>query len=622
MAMGNGNEDKQASGFATGQWPWQAAVAALLFVHAGLLAWGAWRHSPTADEVGYLASGVYHWHFGQFDLSRGNPPLVRLLGGAPVVLAHPATDWSGCRKSISGSPSRGIGRDFLRANGARSFWLLTLSRWACIPLGLLGGYVSFLWARDLYGNSAGIVALVLWCFSPNLVAHGQLITADVGATGIGLTATYLFWHWLKRPTWSRACACGVGLGLAQLTKIIWIALFGFWPLLWLVWGVSGRRQTRRSLLGQVGQFGAICIVALYVLNLGYAFEGSFQRLGDYRFTSRTLGGPSDADRATIKREGLNRFGGTWMAAIPVPFPREYVQGIDYLKAVAGESSQRAYLRRQWQRGGGWWYYYLYGLAIKVPLGTWMLVLLAVLLRFNTPACSAGWRNELVLLLPIAVLLVFFSYKTTINKHTRNILPALPFAFIWISALANAFRHDRKVLGRLAALALTWSITSSLWIYPHSLSYFSELIGGPKNGHDHLLGSNIEWGQDLLYMKRWLDKHPEVTSLRFAYYLRWDVDPELAGIQYETPRSGWKPRRPGPYDATKVGPLPGWHAVSVNTLMDYNRNYAYYLCFEPVATAGYTILIYDVSLEQCDRVRRQLGMPPLAAESSWADSPPP
>jgi hypothetical protein len=63
--------------------------------------------------------------------------------------------------------------------------------------------------------------------------------------------------------------------------------------------------------------------------------------------------------------------------------------------------------------------------------------------------------------------------------------------------------------------LLWSIASSLGVYPHSLSYFNELVGGPANGHAHLLDSNIDWGQDLLLLKEWLDAHPEASPLGLA-----------------------------------------------------------------------------------------------------------
>lgn len=50
------------------------------------------------------------------------------------------------------------------------------------------------------------------------------------------------------------------------------------------------------------------------------------------------------------------------------------------------------------------------------------------------------------------------------------------------------------------VALCWLVMSSLAIYPHSLSYFNESIGGPLNGPKHLLGSSVDWNQDLLYLK--------------------------------------------------------------------------------------------------------------------------
>jgi hypothetical protein len=59
---------------------------------------------------------------------------------------------------------------------------------------------------------------------------------------------------------------------------------------------------------------------------------------------------------------------------------------------------------------------------------------------------------------------------------------------------------------LVASSVCWMIASSLWIYPHSLSYFNESIGGPLNGHKHLLGSNVDWGQDRRYLAWWVHQY--------------------------------------------------------------------------------------------------------------------
>ena len=98
-----------------GIWP-----CVLLSIQAGLLAWSAAHQSPTFDEPAHLAAGLGHWECQRFDLNIGNPPLVGMLGALPVMAADSPTDWS--RALDSGN----FRDEFMRANGARTFWLITL----------------------------------------------------------------------------------------------------------------------------------------------------------------------------------------------------------------------------------------------------------------------------------------------------------------------------------------------------------------------------------------------------------------------------------------------------------------------------------------------------------------
>ena len=59
---------------------------------------------------------------------------------------------------------------------------------------------------------------------------------------------------------------------------------------------------------------------------------------------------------------------------------------------------------------------------------------------------------------------------------------------------------------LTVLCLLATVSSTLAVYPHELAYFNEAAGGPENGYRHLLGSNLDWGQDLVLLKRWLLRH--------------------------------------------------------------------------------------------------------------------
>jgi hypothetical protein len=173
-------------------------------------------------------------------------------------------------------------------------------------------------------------------------------------------------------------------------------------------------------------------------------------------------------------------------------------------------------------------------------------------------------------------------------------------------------------------AMSWSVGSSLLVYPHSMSYFNELAGGPKNGSTQLIDSNIDWGQDLFYLKRWLDDHPEAQPLGFAYF--GYIDPRVAGIEFSLPPIGITEEadRSGA-DQDAIGPRPGWYVVSVTFLRGYRfpladgkgglenpkrGSFTYFQRFQPVATAGYSIFVYHISRDECNRARAELGLSPL------------
>ncbi|MEX0819046.1 MAG: glycosyltransferase family 39 protein [Pirellulaceae bacterium] len=476
----------------------------------------------------------------------------------------------------------------------------------CIPFSLLGGLVCYRWASELYGARSGLMALCLWCFSPNILGHAQLITPDVGATALGVTAFYAFWHWLREYNWSATYIAGVVVGLAQLSKGTSIILFALLPLIWLLGQKpSDIWRTPREVLRRASQLASILLLAIVVLNVGYGLEGSFQPLRDYEFVSSTLSG-SPKEMAGSDVAG-NRFRDTLRGQVAVPLPRNFVLGID-LQKRGFETNIPSYLRGEVRRGG-WWYYYLYALLVKVPVGTWILVAAACFLtrRARQPrAFRIG--DEWLLVIPIVMVLVLASNQTGINKHMRYVLTIFPFAFILISRVADSVDWRRRQLASTTiVVALAASIASSLLAYPHSLAYFNEISGGPRNGSFHLLSSNIAWGQDMLYLKRWLDSHPEVRPLHLAAHCGFD--PRIAGVEFSIP-----PKQPidehGNIAAdVSFQPPPGWYAVDANMLRGYpyiipdgaggrteaHRPYfTYFQKMQPVARIGYSLFIYRVN----------------------------
>lgn len=594
------------------------AVVSLLAIHAGLLAYSATTHSPTVNEPGHLVAGLSYWEFGRFEVYRVNPPLTRLIAALPVMAAGYEVDWGAFYEGPGARPEFALGADFIKANGERSIWLFTIARWACIPISLIGAMFCFTWAKELYGKIAGLVALTLWCFSPNILAHAELVTPDAAATAFGIGAGYVFWRWLKMPTWEHAACAGLLLGLAELSKMSWLLLFGLWPLLWIFWRLtSGNERWSWPAWRKQGiQLTAILLGGLYLLNLGYLFDRSFTQLKNFTFVSETLAGPEDAGG------GGNRLAETWLGELPMPVPKQYLQGLDLQKRDFENYGQPSYLRGKW-KDSGWWYYYLYGCLVKVPHGTQLLFLFAV--GLSIVAIRAGnWRNEIILLAPAISLFILLSSQTEFSHHFRYLMPCLGILMVflgkpiqrtdgrWLSGLFIFIQSPRasfmtlrtldlfvrRSLAGLTLLCVASSAMSCLRTYPHSLAYFNEAAGGPENGHRHMLHSSFDWGQDLLFVGSYFRLSPIGSSSEPIYVASpGPCRPSaLIGSRFWTAPYG--PWYPGTFEPLPDIPLPtGIYVVSKAFVagssdgLTHERAYDSFESREPIAEIAATLWVF-------------------------------
>ena len=617
-----------------------------------LVGWIGAHASPNKTEVGHVAAAAYFWKSLRFDVFCVNPPLTRMITSVPIAICGPKYDWRFYSSRPQDRAEWTLGKAFIAANTPDKIrWCFTLARWSLLPVLLLGGYFGWRLSRELYGTAASYIFLTLWCFSPLLLAWGATICPDATAASLGIVAVYVFRRWLSTPDWTRTAIAGACLGLLPLTKLTWIVAFALWPAVWLLWTIPiyGTKARNQILpLPPFRQLAAILLVALYMLNVGYLFDGTFRPLGKYVFNSRLLrGGEKSGDPPGTTTPKENRFAGTWLGTLPVPLPADFVLGIDTQRCDF-ERGLPSYFRGQWA-DHGWWYYYLYALLIKEPLGTWCLTAFAVGAMISGHGYSASWRDEMVLLAPAVAFLLFVSSQTGFSAHLRYLLPALPFLFIWVSKIgrvftARSFSRNRLVIATSIALMLAWSVASSLAIYPHSLSYFSELAAvlstptdrlypkpprhddfehhgvlaaikgalslGPCNGPRHLQGSNIDWGQDLYYLEDWCKSHPEARPIKIACTGLCGLDRSSPGLTGSLPIVRKSGQTSGKQESATVGPLPGWYALSVNEIYSRSQQYRYFLNFRPVAMAGYSIYIYHITENDANRVRKQSGLPLL------------
>jgi hypothetical protein len=134
-----------------------------------------------------------------------------------------------------------------------------------------------------------------------------------------------------------------------------------------------------------------------------------------------------------------------------------------------------------------------------------------------------------------------------------------------------------------------------------------LTAGPRSGPRHLLESNIDWGQDLFYLEDWYKSHPEARPIKVAYFGEYPLDCSRIKSAGSPPIGPDRKQIAERTDPGAFGPLPGWYAVSVNEIYGQSQQYRYFLNFQPVAMAGYSIYIYHITLDEANQSRRGLGL---------------
>ncbi len=493
--------------------------------------------APTFDEVTYFGLGHYLLETGRFDVpaSLTHPPLSFYVSSLPLLARPLERDlWQ-----YPASLRQALGENFLLAHdprrGQRLFSRdsppdrsLNRCRTANLALGLLLGPAIFLWARRLFGGGGGLLSLFLFAFDPNLIAHARLITPDFCLTVFFFLAVFFSASRWPAGGFSSLGAAALCTGLALLTKHSALLLLAILPpIFFAAPGGRGRKAAELAIL---------LLLAAAVVCLGYGLK-------------------------------------PWL----------YLESLE-LQIAHAKAGHRAYLWGEIS-DRGWWYYYLFAMALKTPLSLLFLLFWALVREARPFLDRRAWLS---LFLPPFVIVGAFSLASGPEIGLRYVLPAYPFLIVLAGALWPASRKS-GVKQAVLVLALGWQLLAAVRIYPHYLAFFNELAGGPSQGFRYLVDSNLDWGQDLKGLARYLEERG-IERVRLSYF--GAADPSMYGISYEP--------LPGYYSGRNLPAPDDWRGVfaisATNLAGVYLRDpdtFAPLRARTPDAVIGYSIFIYDL-----------------------------
>lgn len=553
------------------------AVVILLWLMYGLALHSLALKSPTLDEQGFLVRGLAYVRGANTWLRVGHPLGLNAFNALPLAadsaVVLPVDD-----PSWQGTSFHRPAELFLWERGNNVTHVMFLGRLPTLWLALLLAAVVARFAAELtpqaaHKRPAAVLALSLLALDPNILAHGRLITTDLGLTTGACLAAYSLWRALKSPGWLNLSLAGVGLGLLLNTKFTaGLLLPGLGLTIVVGLGQMWRASDRFPWRWLAGWLLVYPLAAGLTLWAGNGFQ-----IGPW---------PADLPGFAVR-----------LAGRPLPLAAY----LDQLVDIGGrlEKATPAFLFGRYS-DQGWWYYFPAAFILKTPLPTLLLLTWALLagLRWSPTPPRRPPTDWLTVTALAAPSLTFFAFSLTshVNLGYRHILLLIPFVALGVSYRLAGVWARRGRSGVALSLALLWLAVGTLRIAPDFLAYFNILGGGPDNGWRALVDSNLDWGQDLGRLATWLKEHG-VEQVWLSYF--GEARPAYYGLNYVGLPS-YPPRLmdPAAQPTSLREPAPGVYAISATNVQGVLFNdhdlFAWFRARPPIAKIGYSIFIYEVA----------------------------
>ncbi len=552
--------------------------------------------SPVWDEPTHIASGYLMLSAGQDKLNPEHPPLFKQISAIPLKLLSLKLPYPPDFNQKFDSVNFGV--TFLYNQEADADKILFLARLPSIFIALILVVFVFVCVNYMYGIIAAVFAVIFCVFDPNLLAHSRLVTNDIYLTCFFFISVYQLKRFVDEPKPLRLLYLSIFSGLTVISKFSGLVLI---PCIILVLFIEIFVRKNQKLLAFLNNnkekkclngllvFLVVIIIILFISGMiifsDYCFEfKTFEQAIDYKLNATQ----SNIDDYLVNEKSVFykpiKFA---LTKIPIPAP-SYIYGVLWHFQYSAKGHPSFLMGRYSQKGFRTYFPIVF--LIKTPIILLLFFFLGKIVLIKNFKSDFG--NEYILFLPpflyfcVAIFDVF-------NIGYRHILPIVPFCILIASkALDWMFKKDR-ITRYVLIILVGYYIFGTIRIHPNYLSYFNEFIGGTKNGYRYVVDSNIDWGQDLKSLARYLEEN-KVNEVYLSYF--GTANPHYYNIKYKPLKSH---RLPEPVSEQIIPEpdTPGLYAISVTNLQgvyfDNHKIFDWLKKYEPEAIIGNSIHIYDI-----------------------------
>jgi len=561
--------------------------------------------SATFDEIGHVAAGYSFLRYNDYRLYDVDPPLMRQIAAFPLLFMNlnfpiHSEGWKE-KKEID------VGYDFFyKINGRKADKILFLARLPIVFISLLLGLLLLKFATDLWNIQTGLFAFFLFSFEPNILAHARLATTDMGLALFLTLSVYFTYRYWKTPSLKNVVLMGVSFGLAIASKTPGMILIPFFfVVLIIVRPFAKGADSSLPLLKRLKaaywnkkegtyflHWAGIVLLGFLVLFMDYGFFKTWSIFRDDNDLQKfELSLEKLHIRSPEAKEKAVRL--AQLVRVPArPFIVSFVKWFGFLPRTKEEGKVQGYRPFFLGKRGRFASFPFVAFFIKEPIPIILLILAGSLFLV-----LYDFRKFLFLLVPVLFIL---SMDLKVHPWTYRYINLLILPFLILiasSVITDKIAHQKKIRFGVGGLAV-WLFIESLVIFPNYLAYFNEFIGGPAKGHHYLVNSNLDWGQDLKHLKKYLDEN-HISEINLSYF--GSADPDYYRICYKK-MLGVNGRETGektPEELRKLtAPRTGTIAISATCLENIGgfspgTSYQWLKKYTPVATIGYSIFIYTI-----------------------------